>query len=202
MESGRRAGAPWEGSYLASSVVCGECFCGGCSSGRLQNSIWAGLPLTPIWLPGLDFCQWAKNGFPSFSREGRGCEPGRKCHRLQRSNLERMKFWPHWLWCPRCSASRRAAVGQHTDTAQSKISGPPELWGLVTSHNQSFPANWINGHAPEGDEILGDPDPASLINLGRSFHVVQQMEVVLINRSPLIILIACAALPMVPLIVW
>jgi hypothetical protein len=72
---------------------------------------------------------------------------------------------------------------------------------LVTSHNQSFAAKWINGRAPQGDEILGNPDPSSLIDLGSSFQVVQQMKVVPINRSTLTILIAAAASPMVPLIV-
>jgi hypothetical protein len=72
---------------------------------------------------------------------------------------------------------------------------------LVTSHNQSFAAKSVNGHAPRGDEILGNPDPSSLIDLGSSFQVVQQMKVVPINRSTLTILVASAALPMVPLVV-
>jgi hypothetical protein len=72
---------------------------------------------------------------------------------------------------------------------------------LVTSHNQSFAVKWINGHAPQGDEILGNPDPSSLIDLGSSFQVVQQMKVVPINRSTLTNLVAAAALPMVPLVV-
>jgi hypothetical protein len=72
---------------------------------------------------------------------------------------------------------------------------------LVTSHNQSFAAKWIDGHAPQGDEILGNPDPSSLIDLGSSFQVVQQMKRVPINKSTLTTLIVAAALPMVPLIV-
>jgi hypothetical protein len=72
---------------------------------------------------------------------------------------------------------------------------------LVTSHNQSFATKWIDGHAPRGDEILGNPDPSSLIDLGNSFQVVQQMKAVPINKSTLTSLAAAAALPMVPLIV-
>ncbi len=72
---------------------------------------------------------------------------------------------------------------------------------LVTSHNQSFAAKWIDGHAPQGHEILGNPDPSSLIDLGSSFQVVQQMKRVPINKSTLTTLAAAAALPMVPLVV-
>jgi hypothetical protein len=72
---------------------------------------------------------------------------------------------------------------------------------LVTSHNQAFAARWIGADAPQGDEILGNPDPSSLIDLGSSFQIVQQMRVVPINRSTLIVLVASAAAPMVPLIV-
>jgi len=43
---------------------------------------------------------------------------------------------------------------------------------LVTSHNQSFATKWVDGYAPQGDEILGNHDPSSLIDLGSSFQVV------------------------------
>jgi hypothetical protein len=72
---------------------------------------------------------------------------------------------------------------------------------LVTSHNQSFATKWIVEHASQGDELLGDPDASSLIDLGSSFQVVQDMKPVPINKSTLITLVAAAALPMVPLIV-
>ncbi len=72
---------------------------------------------------------------------------------------------------------------------------------LVTSHNQSFAAKWVDGQAPKADEILGNPDPSSLIDLGSSFQVVRQMKPVPINKSTLVTLGAAAALPMVPLIV-
>jgi|HubBroStandDraft_6_1064221.scaffolds.fasta_scaffold31578_1 hypothetical protein len=72
---------------------------------------------------------------------------------------------------------------------------------LVTSHNQSFAAKWIDGRAPQGGEILGNPDPSSLIDLGSSFQVVQQMKPMPLNKSTFITLAAAAALPMVPLVV-
>lgn len=71
----------------------------------------------------------------------------------------------------------------------------------MTSHNQSFATKWVDGHAPEGEEILGNPDPSSLIDLGSSFQVVQQMKRVPITKSTLTTLAGAAALPMVPLVV-
>jgi hypothetical protein len=76
-----------------------------------------------------------------------------------------------------------------------------EYGALVTSHNQSFATKWIDQHAAQGDELLGDPDASSLIDLGSSFQVVQEMKPVPINKSTLITLAAAAALPMVPLVV-
>jgi hypothetical protein len=72
---------------------------------------------------------------------------------------------------------------------------------LVTSHNQSFATKWIDQHAAQGDELLGDPDASSLIDLGNSFQVVQEMKPVPINKSTLLTLIGAAALPMVPLVI-
>jgi hypothetical protein len=71
---------------------------------------------------------------------------------------------------------------------------------LVTSHNQAFANKWVDGHWSQGDEILGNPDPSSLIDLGSSFLVVQEMKPVPIDKWTLATLVAAAALPMVPLV--
>jgi hypothetical protein len=85
--------------------------------------------------------------------------------------------------------------------AKTKAQALLSYGALVTSHNQSFASKWIDGHEPRGDEILGNHDPSSLIDLGSSFEVVQQMKRVPINKSTLTTLAAAAALPMVPLVV-
>jgi hypothetical protein len=72
---------------------------------------------------------------------------------------------------------------------------------LVTEHNQAFAKKWIGNQTSAGEEILGNPDPSSLIDLGSSFQVVQEMRPVPINKSTLITLAAAAALPMVFLVV-
>jgi hypothetical protein len=74
---------------------------------------------------------------------------------------------------------------------------------LVTKHNQAFAAKWIDGRVSreDGDGILGNPDPSSLIDLGSSFQVMQQMKFVPINRLTLISLAVAATLPTVALVV-
>ena len=74
---------------------------------------------------------------------------------------------------------------------------------LVTKHNQAFAAKWIDGRVSreDGDGILGNPDPSSLIDLGSSFQVMQQMKFVPVNRLTLISLAVAAALPTVALVV-
>jgi hypothetical protein len=72
----------------------------------------------------------------------------------------------------------------------------------VTIHNQLFDQKWIQKEQPADVVILGDPDPSSLIDLGSSFAVIQQMRIVLIGKRTLAVLAVAAALPMVPVILY
>jgi hypothetical protein len=84
---------------------------------------------------------------------------------------------------------------------QTKRRALLDYGALVSRHNQSFAAKWVDGRAPRGDEMLGNPDASSLANLGSSFQVVQAMKPVPINKATFISLAVAAALPMVPLVV-
>jgi hypothetical protein len=73
---------------------------------------------------------------------------------------------------------------------------------LVTIHDQLFDRKWTQpGHLPE-EEILGNPDPSSLADLGTSFSVIRQMGLVPIDKPTLITLGVAAALPMLPVILY
>ena len=74
-----------------------------------------------------------------------------------------------------------------------------EYGALVTIHNQLFHRKWIQNHPP-GEVILGDPDPSSLVDLGSSFTVIRQMEIVPIDKATFVTLALAAALPMLPVI--
>jgi hypothetical protein len=72
----------------------------------------------------------------------------------------------------------------------------------VTIHNQLFDQKWIHGHRPPGETLLGNPDASSLADLGGSFNVVRQMQLVPIDKPTLIALAISAALPMIPVVFY
>ena len=75
-----------------------------------------------------------------------------------------------------------------------------EYGALVTIHNQEFDQKWIQGEQSPAKVLLGQPDPSSLIDLGSSFTVIQQMGTIPIDKPTLITLALAAALPMVPVV--
>jgi hypothetical protein len=72
----------------------------------------------------------------------------------------------------------------------------------VTIHNQLFDQKWIHNHRPGGETLLGNADASSLADLGSSFSVVRQMQLVPIDKPTLIALTISAALPMVPVVLY
>ena len=83
---------------------------------------------------------------------------------------------------------------------KTKRSAILQYGALVTSHNQDFAAKWIEGSVPHDESILGNPDASSLIDLGSSLEVVQQMKPIPVAKSTLTSLAVAAALPMVPML--
>jgi hypothetical protein len=77
-----------------------------------------------------------------------------------------------------------------------------EYGALVTKHDQSFASKWIHGQQQDGAGLLGNPDASSLADLGTSFRVVRDMNLVPIDKPTLIGLAVAAALPMVPVVVF
>jgi len=71
-----------------------------------------------------------------------------------------------------------------------------EYGALVTTHDQLFESKWIRKPNGQDGVILGNPDPSSLIDLGSSFAVIDQMVPIPINRHALVVLATAAALPM------
>jgi hypothetical protein len=77
-----------------------------------------------------------------------------------------------------------------------------EYGAQVTIHNQLFDQKWIHNNRPPGETLLGNPDASSLADLGGSFNVVRQMQLVPIDKPTLIALAISAALPMVPVVFY
>lgn len=77
-----------------------------------------------------------------------------------------------------------------------------EYGALVTMHDRLFDQKWIQNQERLDEEILGNPDVSSLVDLGSSFTVVRQMGLVPIDKPTLVTLALAAALPMVPVILY
>jgi hypothetical protein len=70
-------------------------------------------------------------------------------------------------------------------------------YGLLARQlSGSFKARWVG----RGDEILGSPDPSTLIDFISSFDVIQQMHLWPFGIRDLAILSAAAVVPMVPVV--
>jgi hypothetical protein len=70
---------------------------------------------------------------------------------------------------------------------------------LVQHHNLLFHHKWIQRPPAEQEEPLGNPDMSSLVDLGGSFTVVRQMNLLPVGRRQLVQVAVVACLPGVPL---
>src|SRR5207244_1531214 len=76
------------------------------------------------------------------------------------------------------------------------------LWeyGIVASrYVAEFRRKWIEGHAAEGEALVGTGDIQSLADLSNSFQVVRDMRVLPFGKSTFIRLAIVTALPFLPL---
>ncbi len=70
---------------------------------------------------------------------------------------------------------------------------------LVQHHNALFHGKWIEGKKPDGELPMGNPDMSSLVDLGSSFTVVRQMNIIPVGHTQLIQAAVIACLPGLPL---
>jgi hypothetical protein len=77
--------------------------------------------------------------------------------------------------------------------------GLREYGAFACSYVQQFNRKWIQRQNPEGETPLGAPDITSLNGLGGSFHTLEEMRFLPIDRRSIMILALSGALPMLPL---
>jgi len=69
---------------------------------------------------------------------------------------------------------------------------------LAWRHDQAFDDKWIQTPGVHQEKILGCPDLSSLADMAVAFEHVQQMQVVPLDRTALLVLVAAAVGPMLP----
>lgn len=82
--------------------------------------------------------------------------------------------------------------------AQAKRQGKRDYGILLMHHNREFAEKWLNPHA-EHKDMLGAPEMSSLIDLGDSYKVIQEMRSVPVTRDAMVFLAAVTVLPLLPL---
>ena len=70
---------------------------------------------------------------------------------------------------------------------------------LASRYVQGFQGKWIDGSAPQAEELIGSADIQSLADLGNSYEVVQEMRVVPFGMKDVARLGATTAAPLIPL---
>lgn len=83
---------------------------------------------------------------------------------------------------------------------QVKQQGLLTYGGFASDYVKAFNQKWIRG--PLEEPLLGTADLQSLADLGNSFNVVRNMQVVPLASPQIFVLAAAAALPMLPLVLF
>jgi hypothetical protein len=84
--------------------------------------------------------------------------------------------------------------------ARTRLEALRSYGTLVQQHNQLFHDKWIGGNRPGDETPLGNPDMSSLVDLGSSFAVIRQMNIVPVGATQLIQVAIVSCLPALPLI--
>lgn len=83
--------------------------------------------------------------------------------------------------------------------AHAKRQGLRDYGRLASRYVQGFEGKWVDGDAPQGEELIGSADIQSLADLGNSYEVIQEMRVVPFGLKDVARLAAATAAPLLPL---
>ncbi len=82
---------------------------------------------------------------------------------------------------------------------RTKRQGLRDYGGLANRYVQEFEGKWVHGGASGGEELLGSGDMQSLADLGNSYGVVQEMNMVPFGYKNVVRLAVTTAAPLLPL---
>jgi hypothetical protein len=84
--------------------------------------------------------------------------------------------------------------------ARVKRTGLREYGALGQTYTRAFRAKWLSGEAPANEPLIGSADIQSLADLGNSFAAAEQMAIVPITRTALLLFVGAIVAPIVPLL--
>jgi hypothetical protein len=82
--------------------------------------------------------------------------------------------------------------------ARCRFRGLLEFGSLIGDHDRAFDEKWLE--SPSRASLLGSPDTVSLANMSLVYEHVDRMQLLPFDKKALIVLVAAALIPMVPLL--
>jgi hypothetical protein len=84
--------------------------------------------------------------------------------------------------------------------ARCRFRGLLDFGTLAWHHDRAFDEKWVEPGNADRAQILGSPDPESLVNIAEAFEHVERMRLLPLDKKALVVLIAAAVIPMIPLL--
>jgi hypothetical protein len=160
------------------------------------------LPTHPDFLGGLGFLPWAQQRFGILFAAAGAVIAGQFANWIFHSGekLSDFKFLilgfvvmavavvmaPLFLFQPRLLELKRT--------------GLLEYGKLANEHMELFDRKWVRNIRPEGERLLGTPDISSQADLGNSYFVIRDMNIIPITKQGVILVALQASAPMLVLV--
>jgi hypothetical protein len=84
--------------------------------------------------------------------------------------------------------------------ARCRFRGLLEFGSLIGSHDRAFDEKWLELSGATRASLLGSPDVASLADIALVYEHVEGMQLLPFDKKALIVLVAAALIPMIPLL--
>lgn len=84
--------------------------------------------------------------------------------------------------------------------ARCRFRGLLDFGSLIGEHDRAFDKKWLESSSANRANLLGNPDVATLANIARVYDHVERMQLLPFDKKALIVLVAAAVIPMIPLL--
>ena len=81
--------------------------------------------------------------------------------------------------------------------ARCRFRGLLDFGSLIGDHDRAFDEKWLKS---QGSSLLGSPDMGSLADMSPVYEQVERMQLLPWDKQALIVLVAAALIPMIPLL--
>ena len=84
--------------------------------------------------------------------------------------------------------------------ARCRFRGLLDFGSLIGHHDRAFDEKWLKSPSANRSSLLGSPDTGSLADMSLVYEQVERMQLLPWDKKALIVLVAAALIPMVPLL--